>query len=247
MKQLAAIVLGLVLLIFIHHEIQKHRTNPQTPSAERANAPRIESVNLSQDTSCRLAVVCGGIHSLTELRQAMQSDPLVAGLYNGFDFSHARVTRLDHTVCGFIAWRKSDSIFYTHEERCVHAGEPVITDGSLLILQRCGNALRLDQPAIIDPYQAEPLGIYPPASLVPVNYEIPPSTPPSPPIYNAPPNEQPPSAPRTYLYPPVYPPCCIVGPPSSNPPVNVPEPGTFVLLAVGIAALCLIRIFGSHV
>ncbi len=68
----------------------------------------------------------------------------------------------------------------------------------------------------------------------------PPVTPPGPPETPPGPPETPPGPPETPPGPPEKPPCCDV-PPDTPPPPGIPEPGTFVMLGVGLAGALVLR------
>ncbi|HYT65239.1 MAG TPA: hypothetical protein VEL51_02385 [Vicinamibacterales bacterium] len=99
------------------------------------------------------SVVPGGVESVSELRKAIATDPVVADHYKGFKLSKARVERLGSPKVAYVSYRVGDHVYWTRKRLLLPAGERVITDGQLVARTRCANQLG-DVPGAISP--AEP-------------------------------------------------------------------------------------------
>jgi hypothetical protein len=208
------------------------------------------------------SVVKGGVHSLGELLKIMQTDALVAAHYKKFSVENAHIVELDHPMLAFVSYRiAGKGIYWTKSPRLIPSYEPLLSDGEHYIRARCGNMLEsnpmvptsesheptdLDTEAIIPPPASRDSGSPDESSAF---VEVPPEENGPP---NLPPNHEPPP-PSPNLPPPVSSPppgtgCigCIpsgpIVPNSPNPPVTtVPEPDSFVLLALGIGSIPLMK------
>ena len=190
----------------------------------------------------RFSVIPGGIRSIRDLREKSWADPELELLLQGFDWDNARITTLSEPKCFFSTFRKpGDSIHWTKTASlCLPAGEPVITDGKIIVRMACGNII-----SILPGLPADPDVNGSDFDLV----DPPPPTPATPPM--VPPlrindienssifgstllTREKSSAPPTFFLPTI---CCLEGhtPPS---PVSVPEPSALeMLLAACIGVL----------
>ncbi len=85
------------------------------------------------------SVVPGGVHTLQELREAIQRDRLVASHYSDFDFKNARVIELKRARLAYLSYRIGEKIFWTKRQMALRVGEKLITDGKVMARTRCGN------------------------------------------------------------------------------------------------------------
>ena len=85
------------------------------------------------------SVVPGGVESVSELRKAIATDPVVAAHYKGFNLSKARMERLGTPQVAYVSYRVGDHVYWTRKPLVLPAGERVITDGSRIARTRCAN------------------------------------------------------------------------------------------------------------
>jgi hypothetical protein len=117
------------------------------PSRESAEASRnlvlaIERESLTDSEKHPIfpySVVPGGVHTVRELRQAAEHDPVVGAHYAGFDYDHARVVRLRKAFAAYVSYRIGRSIYWTTHRINLKLGEAVITDGKIIVRTRCAN------------------------------------------------------------------------------------------------------------
>lgn len=113
------------------------------------------------------SVIEGGAGDSQELRQAIDSDAVVASHFGGFDVARAKPVRLPVSKSFFVSYRKGDRVYWTRRKLTVPAGETVLSDGVNLARTRCGNRLAEDPREPIAP--SEP-------TLVELDTPLPPST-----------------------------------------------------------------------
>ena len=85
------------------------------------------------------SVIPGGVRSAAELREIARHDPVVATHYSGFDYDRARVIEVDHSRLVYVSYRKAGKIHWTSKQATLHAGEKLLTDGRMTARTRCGN------------------------------------------------------------------------------------------------------------
>jgi len=203
------------------------------------------------------SVIPGGVESAAELRNAIEHDPVVAAHYSDFDLAKARVIRLDRDEMEYVSYRLGDRVFWTKKQLKLHKGETLITDGAHEARTRCGNRLSDHGAQPTSPAQPPDAALDSPTMQSPAapphlyagNYLPEPTPGPSAPLIPPPPGSPggPTGSPIPPIYwpippgppgggPPVGPPGG--GPPGGGPPVSTPEPGSLLLLAIGIGSLC---------
>jgi hypothetical protein len=211
------------------------------------------------------SIVPGGVHDPKELERVFEHDPVVASHYRDFDFRRARVLQLTQDRTVYVSYRIGAHVYWTTKRVLLRRGEKVITDGKMTLRTRCGNEVsetarkdvspnepamaRLETPIKLDPGTAAVIP-YPTdfeSSLTRSNL---PAFAMAPPGYSLITN----NGGLLSLYPPPLPGCSPgkkkKGEPSTgsstggqkgnsggcnNPPGEVPEPGTIVLLSTGLA------------
>jgi hypothetical protein len=188
----------------------------------------------------RYSIVPGGVRSSEEVVAAMARDPIVATHYAGVRTGALRPDRLATPQLAHVSYRIGNAVYWTRRAIALPAGEHVVTDGQTVIRARCGNIISMD--ALTPTSEAEPpppefdlrvepfapgegspldpppfdLRVEPYAAGRGVPLGQPPGPPPDPP--------GPPGVPTPYGSDP---------PPES--PLPVPEPSTWVLVAIGLA------------
>lgn len=109
------------------------------------------------------SVVPGGVGNVKDLKWAAEHDPIVGAHYAGFDYARAQVVRLTLNRTVFVSYRIGNKIYWTRHRVTLHKGEKLITDGKMTARTRCANRVeetpqqeaspneptpeRMDQPA----------------------------------------------------------------------------------------------------
>jgi len=189
------------------------------------------------------SIIPGGAHSQEELAANVRADDVVAAHYADFNVDKARVFRATETLYAHVSYRLKNKVYWTSKKLKIPAGETLITDGTCIARTRCGNrvsaepqeptspdepiteAFDVPQVAGLELPQLEPipgpglLVAMTPFTDVPVpGRRLVPLTPPILPYYRRP----------------------ILVPGRDVPPWPVdavPEPGTWVLVVSGLAAV----------
>jgi hypothetical protein len=175
----------------------------------------------------RYSIVPGGLRSASEVKLAMQNDPVVARHYAGIEPALLRSERLTAPMTAHVSYRIGDKVYWTKKKLTLNAGEKVLTDGTVTMRERCGNLISMD-PLAPAMEGAEPA---PPEFDMQVEPYIPTAgvelaDPPDPPGFFV--------APRGGL-PPGDPPDVDITPLSESLTV-VPEPSTWTMLVIGLGA-----------
>jgi hypothetical protein len=85
------------------------------------------------------SVVPGGVKDARELKWVADHDPVVAAHYAGFDYDHARVVRLTLARTVYVSYRIGKKVYWTRHRISLHKGETLITDGKITGRTRCAN------------------------------------------------------------------------------------------------------------
>jgi len=188
-------------------------------------------------------LVPGGIHNDTELSLHRYLYPTLG--------PKAIFTNTQRSGFAYVSYMKNGVMYWTKKQRFIHAGEPVITDGTTVILVKCGNLLRFDAPLAIETSGTEPSDIYP-VSAPPDNIVSAPNAPEIPYAANdtvqdllGSPVIAPPVASNVPQY---IVPCCLFVPPDTRPPTvptPVPESSSLSLLGIGLICLILLGAFAG--
>ncbi len=126
---------------------QSPEPDPAWPRAENivvpATSPRSALGNETRP-NFRYSIVEGGVHTGTEMRQAIDRDSVVASHYAGLDPSRFRVERLPTRTVAHVSYRIGHEVFWTRKKLVLEAGEAVLTDGTNIIRARCGNRVAME-------------------------------------------------------------------------------------------------------
>jgi hypothetical protein len=210
------------------------------------------------------SVVPGGVKDASELKWAADHDPVVRAHYAGFDYDHARVVRLVLARTAYVSYRIGNKVYWTRHRVSLKKGETVITDGKITARGRCANrveevpqqatssseppAAKFDEP--VQPATGTAFASPPaPFQTALLNRSALPGFGPAPPLSLYDPFSNGTWVP---ISPPPLPSICGVGrkpanaggtgkkgkgDPCGNGGAEVPEPGTWLLLASGLAAI----------
>jgi hypothetical protein len=85
------------------------------------------------------SVVPGGIEDAKELKWVAEHDPVVAAHYAGFNYERAQVVRLALARTVYVSYRIGNNIYWTRRRLLLRKGEKLITDGKMIARTRCGN------------------------------------------------------------------------------------------------------------
>ena len=85
------------------------------------------------------SVVPGGVKDARELKRAAEHDPVVASHYAGFDYVNARIVRLVLARSAYVSYRVGNRVYWTRHRIRLMKGEKLITDGKMTLRTRCGN------------------------------------------------------------------------------------------------------------
>jgi hypothetical protein len=89
------------------------------------------------------SIIPGGARSSRELQSVLAIDPVAAHHYSDFRVHSVSLVRLPTARKVYVSYRIGNRIFWTKEKVTLHAGEPVLTDGTHLARARCGNRISL--------------------------------------------------------------------------------------------------------
>lgn len=85
------------------------------------------------------SVVPGGVRDARELKWATQHDPVVAAHYAGFDYGRAHVVKVVLAREVYVSYRIGGKLYWTRHPIRLKKGETLLTDGSMTARTRCGN------------------------------------------------------------------------------------------------------------
>jgi hypothetical protein len=229
---------------FMVHVLRSQKPAAVAPSKAKAYAHAQMIVNSHLYTPCGHYVVCDGVHTVAQAVAAMKNQG-VAELYSKLGPMHASVT--DHGFFAYDSYRVGNKIYWTKRPRFIKAGEPILTDGRLAILMRCGNLISL-QPEIPTLDVFEPDNLYPPVPETPTVVDA------STPIQDFGPMIPASVVPDTTMHPspvindPIYYPGWVplLMADSTQRVTPVPEPSTFAFLLVGFMSLIAAKIVRNH-
>ena len=186
------------------------------------------------------SVIPGGVRSREELASSIASDPVVARHYADFQVSQANIVRSEEPQFVHVSYRIRNNVYWTAKTVQIQKGETLITDGNISARTRCGNMVSVLPQEPISP-EEPPIETFdvpivagaqpPPLNLARVpepDLEMNPNFPLTPYVTTQPPRILP------YYYRPLF--------SMRTPGIDVPEPATISLMAIGLAGFIGIRI-----
>lgn len=85
------------------------------------------------------SLVSGGVQNAYELKAAIEQDPVLAMHYAGFDYAHARLVQLLTERAVYVSYRIGNRVYWTRHRVKLHKGEMLLTDGKMTARTRCAN------------------------------------------------------------------------------------------------------------
>jgi hypothetical protein len=188
------------------------------------------------------SVIPGGVRSREDLAAAIRNDPIIAAHYSGFDVSRARIIKAEETKFVHVSYRLRDNIYWTAKTVRLSKGEALITDGKEVARTRCGNKVSSapedpvsEEEPIIETFDIAQFVLSDAPQFVTIRQPEMPLIPRA--AMKLQPIEPYISAQLPSITPYYHRPLFLVQPGE----VTAPEPGTFSLLAAGLAAIAAIR------
>ena len=261
-KRVAAAVLlflvllaaGLIIRAFLSQD--KAYVSKEAP-VQVAMAQVEEPEDANSEISGRYYGLCAknSTHSVEDFRKTVQNDPVLAAHFSEFDWSVAKLGNQEEDIWTFVSYRKGPMIKRTTKPVKLPKGDQYITDGVRIVRTYCCNDY-IAAPAprvvgMVTPVAPPEERVDGPSRRVEKNdTSLPSLTEALPEFLNKEPD---------YFIPPLQ----YVGPPGSalyssdppvrpqqfvfdnssaskvKPPIVTPEPGTFYLMAAGLAAFSL--------
>jgi PEP-CTERM motif len=141
-----AVLFGVAALYYLTPSLFRSSREVE-PTPESAEASRNLVLAVQQEALAEIekrpiypySLVPGGVHTVRELQQAAERDPVVAAHYAGFDFNHARLVRLQKALAAFVSYRMGNRVYWTRHLVALRKGEMLITDGKITCRTRCAN------------------------------------------------------------------------------------------------------------
>jgi hypothetical protein len=85
------------------------------------------------------SIVPGGVHSAGDARDAVAADPVVASHYRDVvvDALHLETVTAPRAV--YVSYRRGKDVYWTRRKLMLHPGETLLSDGTNQVRARCGN------------------------------------------------------------------------------------------------------------
>jgi hypothetical protein len=127
---------------FVAAPVTNVAPSPDLRVAEEEGTAEDQSISEGADRKVyRHSVIPGGVYSAGELVFALNTDPVAKGHYKTVALDRVQVKRLDAPRLAYVSYRVGDQLYWTKEKVALAAGESILTDGSVEIRARCGNAI----------------------------------------------------------------------------------------------------------
>jgi hypothetical protein len=185
---LSLLIIGWLILPSRHHSYSVSTASDWIPAptpapgyaALTARIPVPKQPPIHHYPIFNYSVVRGGVHSVSDLRQAIAHDHAVAEHYAKFQFEHARLVRLQKPALVYLSYRMNGKVFWTRTRHRLTPGEELITDGTISARTKCANqvsarkqlAVSPEEPPAVALEQVEPAPLLPPAQTnFPVLYK----------------------------------------------------------------------------
>ena len=80
------------------------------------------------------------IHSISDFRKTVASDPVLKAHFADFNWDNARMGKLEKSIRAYVDYRKNDTIFRKKTPIVLPAGDEYITDGNMTVRTNCCNS-----------------------------------------------------------------------------------------------------------
>jgi hypothetical protein len=156
---IAFLVLVAVLAAVVYLAVGDRRLPPPEPVplssglTQPAAEPALSGAqNGSTRPIFRYSIIDGGAQTVSELKQAIAADPVVAAHYANFVLEKTYVERLNTPRFAHVSYRLGDAVYWTRKRVSLPRGEPVLTDGVHMARTRCGNQIA-ELPGEVSPLE----------------------------------------------------------------------------------------------
>jgi hypothetical protein len=120
------------------------------------------------------SVIPGGVRDANDLREIAARDYVVARHFAGFEYRRARLIRARAARAVYMSYRMRNRIFWTHKKVLLHAGDLLLTDGTITARARCGNQISETEQSEVSPDEpSEDVLDQPVAELMPIDRVLP--------------------------------------------------------------------------
>jgi PEP-CTERM motif len=141
------------------------------PAKAAVDAPEVAAVaDAAADRGRSIypySIIQGGAASVSELRKAIDTDPVVRAHFQHFDLANTRVERLTSPRLAHVSYRVGSAVYWTKRPVVLKTGEKVLTDGKNVARTRCANQLAAVPPADVSPLEPEPAVLDTPIARIP--------------------------------------------------------------------------------
>ena len=133
-------------LFVVHYTKMLEPWGTYGPATTVAVQPQPKPVQTAVDSNrpiFRYSIVPGGVRSSSEVARAMQLDPVVKNHYAKVTPAALRSETLSAPMTAHVSYRVGDKVYWTKKTVALPAGEKVLTDGTTMLRQRCGNIISM--------------------------------------------------------------------------------------------------------
>lgn len=142
----ALTICGVALSFVLVKGPAPHRSivDASTATPEPSGSVRAASVAAPVRPVYRHSVVPGGVRSPEEIEHVIQRDRVVAAHYKNIAPQLMRNERLQQPLLAHVSYRLGDKIYWTKKPVQLPKYEPIMTDGTTTIRERCGNLISME-------------------------------------------------------------------------------------------------------
>ena len=131
--------------VFLKDPTPRHAASQlAAASGTSENEVHAEPVAAAVRPVYRHSVVPGGVRSVQELEYVIERDRVVAAHYQGINPLLMRNEHLHQPLLAHVSYRIGDKVYWTKKPVQLPKNEPVMTDGTRMIRERCGNLISLE-------------------------------------------------------------------------------------------------------
>ena len=123
---------------------QRTAIDQSAATPENSIEARAESAAAPMRPIYRYSVVPGGVRSPEEIEYVVARDVVVAAHYEGINPRLMRNEQLQQPLLAHVSYRIGHKVYWTKNRVQLPKNEPVMTDGTRMIRERCGNLISLE-------------------------------------------------------------------------------------------------------